>query len=80
LADDIDRVVLGRGFARFLTPAVSCRGRGKILSVLVLGSEDEDELRYGEFMTDISVAQTKGTRAETGCWSTFHRLHGHEMS
>lgn len=75
LADEMERGRLDRELLRFLIPPVSCRCIGKILSVLVLGSDEEDGLRYGEFMTDIRVAQRKGTRAGTGCWSTFHRPH-----
>ena len=75
LADEMERGRLDRELLRFLIPPVSCRCIGKILSVLVLGSDEEDGLRYGEFMTDIRVAQTKGTRAGRGCWPTFHRPH-----
>jgi hypothetical protein len=35
-----------------------------MLSVLDLGSDEEDGLRYGEVMTDIRIAQVKGTERE----------------
>jgi len=58
----MERGRLDRELLRFLIAPVSCRCIGKILSVLVLGSDEEEGLRYGEFMTDIRVAQIKGTR------------------
>lgn len=75
LADEMDRVRLDRESLRFLIPPVSCRCMGKMLSVLALGSDEEDGLRYGEVMTDIRIAQMNGTRAGRGCRPTFHRPH-----